>query len=141
MSNNKQSTVHVIIADDSPQMLEGLNVLLAASPNYHILDAVSGGEALINSPQLQEADIVLCDIEMPDMNGIEAARQINDKFPFKSLIAISMYTDRIYLKEMIKVGFKGFIHKPSLTEQLFDVMEKVLNNEFVFPVEWLTPNN
>lgn len=124
---------NVIIADDSPEFIEGLKVLFSLSKEYQIIDILKNGEELINSAKLREADILLIDIEMPRMNGLDAARQINYRNPLKPMIAMTMFLDKIFLKEIIEVGFKGFIHKPNVTNNLFNVMDKVMNNQYVFP--------
>ena len=130
---HSQDKIKVIIADDSREFIEGITLLISTMPNIEIIEILHDGEELVRSHQLQEADIVLIDIDMPKMGGLEAARILTFRTPSILLIALTMYLEKVYLEEMIKVGFKGFIHKPEISQNLFDVIDKVLKNKYVFP--------
>lgn len=128
-----EKNIKIIIADDIPEFIEGLKVLLTMSEKYQIIDILNDGEALVNSSVLHKANLILTDIEMPIMNGFEAAKRINYNYPDIPIIALTMYFDKIYLEDIIKAGFRAFIHKPNIADELFDVIDKVLNNKFIFP--------
>lgn len=125
--------IKIVIADDSPEFIEGLKVLFSTSPKYEILDVASNGLELLESSHLYEADLALIDIEMPIMNGFEVAKRIGFKYSSIMLIAITMYLDKAYLRDIIEAGFKAFIHKPLVSDQLFEVIDQVLSNNYVFP--------
>lgn len=125
--------IKVIIADDSPEYIRGVKALLSISGHFEIVETVENGEDLVNCRVLPEVDIILSDIQMPKMNGIDAAKQINFNNPNLKMIALTMYKDSIYLTDIISAGFKGFVHKPETARSLIDTIHKVLNNEFVFP--------
>lgn len=128
-----EKIIKIIIADDSPNFLEGLSLILSRRENIEIIGTYKTGVELVNSQYIHHADLVLTDIEMPEMNGIEAARRINYLMPKTTMIAITMYLEKAYLETIIEAGFKGFIYKPNISKELFDVIEKVLKNEYVFP--------
>lgn len=123
----------IIVADDSPSFLQALYLVIARNKNYEIIDTCSNGFELLNSPYLSSADLVLSDIEMPEVNGIEAARRISYINPKLPMIAITMHLEKVYLRTIIEAGFKGFIYKPNIYKDLFEVTDKVLQKKYVFP--------
>jgi len=125
--------VKIIITDDYPDFIEALTVMLASELNYEVIGACSNGLELVESEKLLSADLLLIDIDMPVMNGLDAARQINIKLSHIPMIALTMHQDKVYLADIIKAGFKGFVHKPKITDTLLDVIPKVLNNTYAFP--------
>ena len=126
-------TLNIIIADDSKEFLEGLQYMLSENEDYSIVDVASNGEQLLNSDNLTITDLVITDIEMPKINGIEVAKKINYRYPNIYMIALTMYLDQVYLTEIVEAGFKGFIYKPDIAVNLYDTITRVLNNEYVFP--------
>ncbi|MEN8119880.1 MAG: response regulator transcription factor [Bacteroidota bacterium] len=130
---NPNDNIKIIIADDSPKYIEGLKVLLSTSSKYQILEVCENGRELIQSSKLHLADLLLIDINMPEMNGLEAARIIDVDYPHLPMIAITMYQDELYLKDIISMGFNAFVHKPEAANNLLIVIDQVLNKKFVFP--------
>ncbi len=125
--------INIIITDDNLAFIEGLKLLLSKNQDFSILDICSNGLELINNKSLHVADLLLVDIEMPEMNGLDAATRINYKYPTLPMIALTMHYDKVYLNDIIMCGFKAFIHKPEVHNKLCEVIELVLSNEFVFP--------
>ena len=125
--------IKVIVADDNLVFLEGLNLLFSKRDEFKILDTCANGKELINNKHIGRADLLLIDIEMPEMNGFEAAKYINHHYSKLPMIAITMYMDTVYMNDIMGSGFKAFIHKPEVSEKLFDTIASVLNNKRVFP--------
>lgn len=125
--------VKIIIADDSKSFIEGLTLLLNTSGKYEIINICQNGEELVKCKNLYDAGILLIDIDMPILNGLEAAELIDREFPYIPKIAITMHEETLYLKDIISVGFKGFVSKPDTAITLFDTINQVLENNFVFP--------
>ena len=92
--------INIIITDDNPQYIEGLKVLLSTSQKYQVLDVYENGLQLVMSKKLHLADLLLIDIDMPIMNGIEAAKKVDIKYPHIPMIAITMHQDKVYLNNM-----------------------------------------
>ena len=132
--------INIIIADDSKEFLEGLHYLLTENDEYNIVDTVSDGDQLLKSQNLRNTDLIITDIEMPKLDGIEVAKRINYRYPNIYMIALTMYIDQVYLTEIVGAGFKGFIYKPDIALNLYNTITRVLNNEYVFP-EKLKFNN
>jgi DNA-binding NarL/FixJ family response regulator len=110
-----------------------MELLVSTTKNLVIIKTYQNGQELVQSKNIHKSDIVIIDIEMPILNGLEAAKILNRKFPHTPLIALTMHKEKIYLDEMIKSGFKAFIYKPEVSQTLVDVINKVLENKFVFP--------
>ena len=125
--------INVIIADDSPTFQESLALMLNNENQFNILHTLKNGKELVDCKDLFKADVLLVDIEMPIMGGLEAASLISAEYRNLPIIALTMHQDKVYLVEMIESGFKAYIYKPNLADLLFEVIAKVLNNEFVFP--------
>ena len=126
-------TINIIIADDNSSFIKGLQFILSRSKSYKVIDVCSDGKELIESQQLHNADLVLTDIEMPNMNGIESGKRICFMYPKLPMIALTMHIEKIFLIDIIRAGFKGFIYKPEVPKQLIKVITQVLSNNFVFP--------
>lgn len=124
--------IDLIVVDDNPQYLEAVTMYISNKKKYTILGTALNGEELLNHPSLPKADVILMDCEMPVMNGIEAAKHVNCSFPYTKLIAITMFDDQRNLIELLGAGFSGYIHKPDLAKKLDSVIERVLQDEYVF---------
>ncbi|MFC2106807.1 response regulator transcription factor [Bacteroidota bacterium] len=131
MGNKKE--IKLIIADDNITFIEGITLLLQKFENIEILEICNNGLEVINSKNLSKADLLILDIQMPKMNGIETAKKINFMFPKLPMIALTMFIESVYLDEIISSGFKGFIYKPEVFKDLKVVIDMVLDGSYVFP--------
>lgn len=123
----------IIIVDDSKVFLEALQENIKKVVGCVVIGVHYNGKELVESPYLKEADLILSDIEMPEMNGLEAARRVNYKFPKIHMIALTVHVEKFHMQEIIEAGFKGFIHKPEVSKKLSSVIKAVVKNKFVFP--------
>lgn len=127
-----KDTINIILVDDNKRFLAGVQMLLTRNPRYKVIETLHNGQELVNSKKLPQANIVISDIDMPIINGIEAAKRVNFSYPNIPLLAITMHTESLFLKDIIEAGFKGFIHKPDIAKNLYNTIDLVLNNKFVF---------
>lgn len=134
MTANPQK-IKTILTDDSDSFLDGLEEILLSHNQFEILGRCNNGRELIDHSSLALADLLLIDIEMPVMGGIEAATRINYVLPQLQMIAVTTNIKTIFLKDIICAGFKGFVYKPNVATELKKTIDKVLNNKFVFPKE------
>jgi DNA-binding NarL/FixJ family response regulator len=128
-----KSKIKIIIVDDNPIFLEGITTFLNKENVYEILACFNSGDILLDHINNYNPDLVLLDIEMSGLNGIETARRLNWFRTEVKLIAITMYQDGVYLKQLIEAGFHGFVNKNNVYEKLTHVITSVLRNEFAFP--------
>lgn len=116
--------IRIIIADDHEIFRKGLKAVLNRLKNIEIIGMATSGEEVIQILQNSVADIVLMDIEMPGMNGIEATRQITSRFPEVKVLALTMFNNDHYIQDMLDAGAKGFLLK-NITKGILD---KALNS-------------
>ena len=105
--------IKIIIADDHQLFRNGLKILLNSFPGFEITGEAGNGEEFLRVLKNSPADIALMDINMPEMDGIEATRKASRLFPSTSIIALSMYGEEEYYYKMVDAGAKGFILKDS----------------------------
>jgi len=110
--------INIAIVEDHTLFREGLISLLSKIEDFKIVAEYSNGKEFINNLFSTDIDLVLMDIEMPVMNGIEACCEAKIKKPLLQVIALSMYRDQKYYYEMIKAGASGFILKDATTTEL-----------------------
>ena len=123
----------IIIVDDSKTFRDGLRFFLETILGHKVIAEASNGEEFLQLPDKAASEIILMDIEMPIMNGIKAAQLALNDYPLK-IIAITNYEDKAYLLELISSGFKGFIAKKNIHQNLAECIDSVLAGNFVFPV-------
>ncbi|MDD3636411.1 MAG: response regulator transcription factor [Bacteroidales bacterium] len=127
----------LIIADDHKLFRNGLNMLLSTIfPHITIREAANGTDCL-ELIQESRPDVVLMDIDMPELNGIEATQKALQLYPDLNIIALSMHGDEAYYFRMIEAGAKGFLLKSSDIEEVKSAIENVMANQYFFSNELL----
>ncbi len=118
----------LIIVDDNGEFRENLKFYLEHRLNHVVIaEAASGEEFLaLNETIIREADIILMDIMMNQVSGIEAARRITWLHFNLKIIAVTMHIEKVFLDQVIEAGFKGFVLKTNI----FNTLEKTLNDVF-----------
>lgn len=123
----------VILADDHTLVLEGFRRLLET--HCELLATVGDGQDLLQAVAQHRPDIVILDISMPVMNGIEAARTLKAKFPSMKLVFVTMHADPAYLRAAFQAGASGYILKQSLSDELTQALHTVLRGQtYVTPL-------
>ncbi len=117
-------TARVLLADDHTLMLGGIHKILAAKVD--LVGSVRDGRALVKAVEELRPDVVLLDISMPLLNGIDAARQIKRSHPETKLIFLTMHADRDYVVEALRAGASGYLLKWSAEEELEAAIDTVL---------------
>jgi DNA-binding NarL/FixJ family response regulator len=108
----------VLLADDHKMMREGLCSLLAAMNDVEVVGQASDGRTAVQLALKLSPDVVIMDIGMPDLNGMDATRQIKAKAPKTKVIALSMHSDERFVAGMLKAGASGFLLKDNAFENL-----------------------
>lgn len=117
--------IRVGLADDHQLFRNGLKILLGAYPDIEVTIEASNGNELLRSLEHCETDIVLMDISMPEMDGIEATARLAERWPETKVIALSMYGEEEYYYRMVDAGAKGFILKDSDITEVRDAIVAV----------------
>lgn len=123
----------VLLADDHTLVLEGLSKLLQKEFDL-VGTATSGAEAIEMAANLQP-DVVLMDISMPGVNGIDATRQMRERVPHAKVVALTMHNSPTYLRESMKAGMAGYVLKQSAASELSTAVQTVMRNE-----RYITPD-
>ena len=129
----EERIVKVIIVDDNEIFRKGLKFYLENIKNFQVLNENSDGDEFLESDNMYIADIVLMDIEMPKMNGLEAAKNALWRYSELKIIAITNYKDKAYLSELIGVGFKGCVFKDEIYNELETAINTVLSGDIYYP--------
>lgn len=125
MTTPAKNAIQIIIAEDHPTFSLGVEQSLARAGNMKVMDKVSNGKQLMQLLNTKTPDLILMDILMPYMNGIEAAKQIRKDFPGIRIIFISMYEENNIIKQCMQCGH-GYIPKASTTEELIYIINTVM---------------
>jgi DNA-binding NarL/FixJ family response regulator len=125
--------IKVIIADDHAIIREGLKGLLEKK-GICVLDIAGNGREAVEKAIDLKPDVMLMDISMPDLNGVEATARIKKEVPFTKIIALSMHSGKTIIDKMFAAGASGYILKESAFSELVDAIEQVLKGNF-----YLTP--
>lgn len=129
--------IRIIIADDHQLFRNGLKILLDAFPGFEVTGEASNGEEFLKILKNTQADIALMDINMPEMDGIEATRAGLKICPGIDIIALSMYGEEEYYYKMVDAGAKGFILKDSDISEVRDAILTVRKGGSYFSQELL----
>ncbi len=114
----------VLVADDHPLTLEGIRAVL--EPHLESVGTVSNGRELVEAALRTKPDLIVLDITMPQLNGIDAAIQIRKSLPSVKLLFITMHVSPAYLEAALSVGGVGYVLKSSAREELLKAADSVL---------------
>lgn len=127
----------IIITDDHEMFREAIKTLLEIEQIAVVLAIASNGKELLEILEKQKPDIILLDIDMPVMNGIETCKVVHQKYPEIKILALSMFGEEKYYKEMINAGARGFVLKSSGKSELEKAIHEVYRGESYFSNELL----
>ena len=129
--------IKIIIADDHPAVRNAWNTFLSAHENMQVLAECGNGREAISKAAELSPDIILMDINMTDMSGIEATKEIVAHYPRIKVIGVSFHTDSVYVERMIQAGARGYVCKHVVAEQLIKAIYKVYDGEIYISTEAL----
>ena len=127
----------IMIVDDHKMFRSGLRFLLNNVPKIEIVGEASNGKEFLEMAENTQIDIVLMDINMPEMNGIEATREALKRYPDMKVIVLSMHGEEEYYDQMLDAGVKGFLLKNSDADELISALEAVMAGKSYFSQELL----
>ncbi len=126
--------IRVLMADDHTIVRAGVRLLVEAEPDMEVVgEALNGTEAVTLAEALRP-DVILMDIAMPDLNGLEATRQIKSHFPEIHVLVLTMHRSDDYFFEVLKAGASGYVLKAAETNELIGAIRAVARGEvFLYP--------
>jgi DNA-binding NarL/FixJ family response regulator len=118
-------TCRILLADDHPVVLEGLRRILNR-PGMEIVGTVRDGRALIDAAGALRPDVIVLDVTMPEMNGFEAAKQLNQNEFSGKIVFLTMHSEPAYLREALAFGASGYVLKSAADEELVEAIDTAL---------------
>lgn len=132
MEYSEKNPVKIIIADDHEIVRAGIRRLLSINRSIKILDETGNGKDLVDIVEYHRPDVVLTDILMPNLNGIEALMKMREKGLDCSVVMLTAYEDSFHLESALEAGADGYLSKDITARELVDAIFEVLNGERVF---------
>ena len=122
-------TMKILVADDHKIMREGLCALIEKQPDMMVAGEAEDGRAAVQLTRKIRPDVVIMDVTMPKLNGIEATRQIAAEVPESRVVALSIHSDRRFVSQMFKAGARGYLLKDCAFEELIRAIQAVAGDQ------------
>ncbi len=133
----KTDIYDLVIVDDHKLFRDGIKMLLSNFNHFNVVGEASNGIEFLSLIENKLPDLVLMDISMPEMNGLEATRIALENHPDLKILVLSMFQDQEYYTKMIEYGANGFVLKEAGAEELIDAINTVLKGNNYFSQELL----
>jgi DNA-binding NarL/FixJ family response regulator len=117
--------IRILLADDHTVVRKGLRLLLESQQGFEVIADASDGRETVAMAEQHQPDVVVMDVAMPILNGIEAARQISAKLPRTAIVFLSMHSDEGYVLKALKSGARAYLLKDSAEYDLISAIKAV----------------
>ncbi len=124
--------IHILIADDHPLFRDGLRALLESVPDMQVIGEAATGDEVITQANTLQPDVILMDLKMPGLNGIEATRRILRTSPHMRILVITMFEDDDSVFAAIRAGARGYLLKGAVQEETLRAIRAVAHGEAIF---------
>lgn len=124
--------IHVLIAEDHLMVRAGIRALLEKAGDIHIMGEASNGQEAIEMTEALKPDVLIMDIMMPRMNGIQAAENIREMKLPTYILLLSMYSDEGFVHQALQYGVKGYVLKSSVSDELLQAVHTVASGNTFF---------
>lgn len=121
--------IRVLLADDHAILRKGVRMLIDAQPDLEVVGEAKTGREAIEEARKLKPDVVVMDVSMPELNGIEGTRQICDELTQTKVIGLSMHKDSVYVRELLRAGARGYLLKDSEDDELLRAIRAVSRGE------------
>ena len=121
--------IKVLVADDHRVVREGLMAILKTKENIEVVGEAQDGQEAIQKARTLEPDVILMDVSMPRMGGVEATRQIKREFPHIGIIALTMYEEQQYIFDLVRAGATGYLLKDTESAQIVEAIRAIYRGE------------
>lgn len=119
----------ILLADDHTVVRRGFGLILSAQPDLEVVAEARNGREALERAVATEPDVILMDVSMPELNGIDGTRRIVDAVPRARVLALSMHRDAVYVREMLRAGAKGYLVKDADDDALIDAVRAVARGD------------
>ncbi|MGD0000552.1 MAG: response regulator transcription factor [Bryobacteraceae bacterium] len=121
--------IRIVLADDHSVVRQGFRRILEAQSDMEIVGEASNGREALEQAALLTPDVVVMDVAMPELNGIEATRRMKEATPHSRVLALSMHKDSVYVREILRAGARGYLLKDAVDEDLIAAVRAVSRGE------------
>jgi DNA-binding NarL/FixJ family response regulator len=125
----KNTPITVILADDHEIFRDGFRVMLTKIPSIELLAEASNGKELIKLATELQPDVIITDIKMPELDGVEATKILTKEFPQTGIIAFSMFDEENLIVDMLEAGAKGYLIKNAQKEEIIEAVKTVFDGD------------
>ncbi|MFC1762256.1 response regulator [Planctomycetota bacterium] len=122
---NVKMGIRIVLVDDHGIIREGLKTLLGEEPHLDVVGQAADGWQAVQLVRQVKPDVVISDISMPNLNGIDATREIVKEYPETKVIALSIHCDRSFVRDMLKAGASAYVLKEGLFNEVLEAIETV----------------
>jgi len=136
METSTEKQLSIYIADDHPIVVDGLKEILKSKESIIVKGVAYNGESLIELIKYEKVDVVILDINMPKLNGIQCTRWIKENKPDTKVLILTMYPERVLADQLLKAGADGCLLKSRGTKDLLDAIHRVSSGKSYF--DWIT---
>lgn len=123
------SPARLLIVDDHVLVRAGLRIMLASEPDLEVIGEAENGRRAVEMCRALNPDLVLMDVRMPEMDGLEATRTIKMSHPETSVLIVTTHQDQDYLLDAVRAGAAGYVLKEAPKHELFDTVRRVMSGE------------
>lgn len=127
--------IKIVIVDDHKILLEGLVSLLQNEANYQVVAHFTDGKECLDNFDQYQPDILISDIEMPKMDGIQLTNAVSRLFPYTRILALTSFNEHVYVKEMLKAGASGYLLKNAGIEEFRTAIDTVMEGKSYYAQE------
>jgi len=121
--------IRILLADDHAMVRQGFRLILSAQPDMEIVGEAGNGRDAVEMAERLQPDLVVMDVAMPELNGIEATRRLASSAPRTRVLALSMYKDSVYVREILRAGARGYLLKDAIDRDLLAAVRAVASGE------------
>lgn len=129
------NTVRILIADDHPVLCRGLATLLKAHAGWKVAATATNGREAVEKTRHLRPDVIVLDISMPELNGLDASRMIMKKEPRSRIILLTMHNDDDLIAKAVQCGVRGYVLKTEAEKDLLNAVEAVLAGRTFLPAD------
>jgi DNA-binding NarL/FixJ family response regulator len=119
----------ILLADDHSVVRQGFRLILENQPDMEVVGEASNGREAVTVAESLQPDVIIMDVTMPELNGIEATRRIGELAPRARVLALSMHKDSVYVREILRAGAKGYLLKDAAGNDLLAAVRAVARGE------------
>ncbi|HEX4166021.1 MAG TPA: response regulator transcription factor [Bryobacteraceae bacterium] len=123
------SNIRILLADDHTIVRQGLKLILSSQQDLEVVGEAANGREVVELTQQLQPDIVLMDVAMPDVNGIEATRRLMEQNSRLRILVLSMHKEAVYVREILKAGARGYLLKDVIDTELLNAIRSVARGD------------